>query len=229
MVVAQSWPSSLISVLALDLPLLASYFPIKLHEYFKFSKHRVAQWFSTRDFCALMQEGNAVYLLSGTSEFLKRVLDLMRGSQRVIVTVEWTRRSASRPAIQRALKSGHDLLAAFNFLPLVVADSTYGGVTDSRYIIGFGHELGTSITPTIERGLPRMLRYVLDGGTEGRFPSVLKSFLPILDNPARAVLLHDGVVRPQGLFPSCSPDMNIFAPSYKLKSFGVIWGLTMPE
>ncbi len=123
MVVAQSWPSSLILVMALNLPLLAGYFPIKLHEYFKFSKHRVAQWFSTHDFCAPIQEGNAVYLLSGTSEFLKRVLELLRGSQQVIVTVKWTRCSASRPAIQQALKGSHDLLAAFNFLPLVVADS----------------------------------------------------------------------------------------------------------
>ncbi len=138
MVVAQSWPSSLILVSALDLPLLAGYFPIKLHEYLKFLKHWVAQWFSTCDFCAPIQEGNTVYLLSSTSEFLKRVLDLLRGSQRVIVTVEWTRCSASRPAIQRALKGGHDLLAAFNFLPLVVADSAYRGVTDSWYLIGLG-------------------------------------------------------------------------------------------
>ncbi len=58
---------------------------------------------------------------------------------------------------------------------------------------------------------------------------MLKSSLPILDNPARAVLLHDGVVWPEGLFPSHSLDVKIFAPSYKLKSFWVIRGLTMPE
>ena len=92
---AQHWPGSLISVLALDLPLLAGYFPINLHGYFKFSKTRVVQWFSTRDFCALIHGGNTVYLLSGSSEFLQQVLDMLEGAQRVIVTVEWTRCSPS--------------------------------------------------------------------------------------------------------------------------------------
>jgi hypothetical protein len=32
--------------------------------------------------------GNAVYLLSGSSEFLQQVLDMLEGAQRVIVTVE---------------------------------------------------------------------------------------------------------------------------------------------
>jgi hypothetical protein len=70
-VAAQHWPGSLISVLALDLPLLAGYFPIKLHGYFKFSKTPIAQWFSTHDFCAPIHGGNTVYLLSGSSEFLQ--------------------------------------------------------------------------------------------------------------------------------------------------------------
>jgi hypothetical protein len=74
-----------------------------------------------------------------------------------------------------------------------------------------------------------MLTHVLDGGTEGHFPSVLKSSLPVLVNLARAVLLHEDVVRPEGLLPSQSPDMQIYAPSYKLRNCWVLRTLTLPE
>jgi hypothetical protein len=228
-VVAQHWPGSLISVLALDLPLLAGYFPIKFHGCFKFSKTCIVQWFSTRDFCALIHGGNTVYLLSGSSEFLQQVLDMLEGSQRVIVTVEWTRHSASRPTSQRALKAGHAPLAVFYLFPLVLADAAYGGATDRQHLIGFGGDLGTTVAPTIEYGLKRMLVHVLDGGTEGQFPSVLNSSLPVLVNLSRAVLLHEGVALPRELLPSPSPELQIYAPSYKLRDCWVLRTLTLPE
>ncbi len=110
---------------------------------------------------------------------------MLEGSQRVIVTVEWTRCSASRPRSQRALKAGHALLAAFNLFSLVVADAAYGGATDRQHLIGFGGDLSTTVTPTIKYGLKRMLTHVLNGGTEGWFPSGLKSsrWIIFLDDP----------------------------------------------
>jgi hypothetical protein len=41
--------------------------------------------------------------------------------------------------------------------------------------------------------------------------------------------MHAGVVRADGLFPSCSPDVAIYAPSYKLKDCWVIRPLTLSE
>jgi hypothetical protein len=48
--VAQDWPGSVISVLALNLHLLAGYFPIKFHRYLNLPKKGVTQLHSTRDF-----------------------------------------------------------------------------------------------------------------------------------------------------------------------------------
>jgi hypothetical protein len=160
---------------------------------------------STQDFCGPSHVSNAVYLLSGSSNFLQHALSALLGCQRVIITVEWTCRSASRPMIQLAMKACHKLLVAFGLHPLVVADSASGRATDSQHLIGFGHDLGSLITPSVESGLPCTLRHVSDGGMDGHFLLVPKSALPVLVNPARAVLLHDGVTRPEGLLPSWSP------------------------
>ena len=147
----------------------------------------------------------------------------------MIVTVVWTRRSASRSFLQRSLKAGYDLLAEFTFRPLLVVDSASGGATDGQYLLGFGRDLGSSVAPAVGRGLPRTLRHVLDGGVEGRFRSVMKSSVPAVVSPARAVLLHDGVARPEGLLPCRSPNISTYAPSYKLRDRWVIRELTLAE
>jgi hypothetical protein len=147
----------------------------------------------------------------------------------MIVTLEWTHHAASRPVLSRVLKAGYNLLESFCLAPLVVADSTVGGATDSQHLLDFGLDLGSSVTPTVKPGLPRTLRHFLDGGTEGCFPSVLKSSLPALSHSDRAVLMHAGVVRADGLLPSRCLDKAIYAPSYKLKDQWVVWSLMLPE
>ena len=85
-VVAQDWPSSLISVLGLHLPLVAAYFPKHFHHYFNLPKNGVTQWNSTHDFLDPHQDSRIIYLLSGSSDFLHRVLLTLKSrSQRAIV------------------------------------------------------------------------------------------------------------------------------------------------
>ena len=155
---------------------------------------------------------------------------MFQNRQRVIVSVEFPRHGASRPAIQRATRKGQALLVdSFEFRSLVVADSAVGGVTDGRHLLGFGLNLGSCITPTVERGLPLVLRHFLDGGIEGDFHSVSKSSLPPLDAPSRTVLLHNGVVRAEGLLPCRTPGVMVYAPSYKLRKHWVTRRLTTLE
>ncbi len=78
----------------------------------------------------------------------------------------------------------------------------------------FGSDLGLVITPMAEPGLPCTLHHFLDGGVAGWFPSVMKSSIPELVTPAWAVLLHNGIVWPEGLFPCHSPDILVYAPSH---------------
>ena len=235
MVIAYHWPSSLISILALNLPLVAAYFPVSLHKYFNLPKNGVTEWHCCRDFRALYQDSTIIYMLSGPSDFLRQMLDILghrKGGTsrlRVIVSLEFPRRGASRPMITRAAKEGQSLFDSFDLRSLIVSDAGVGGATDGRHLLGFGQDLGSNVTPVVEPGLCLVLRHFLDGGVEGSFPVVPHATLPLLDTPARAVLLHDGIVRPEGLFPCRSPDIMVYAPSYKLRRRWVIRRLTVSE
>ena len=154
---------------------------------------------------------------------------VLAGSQRIIVTVEWSRRAAFRPSLKKALKAGHELLSEFDLLPLVIADLAVGGVTDAQHLFGLGRDLHSSATPRVEPGLPRTLRHILDEGTKGQLRSVPASSLPPLVNPPRAPLFHEGIARPEGLWPCRFPDILVYAPSYKLKGRWVIRHLTLAE
>ncbi len=110
----------------------------------------------------------AIYLLSGDVHFLRRALAVAE-CQRVIITIDWPRRSASRPLLLKALKAGHDLLSDFGLLPLVIADLAAGGVTDAQHLFRLGRNLHSLATPGVVPGLPGTLHHVLDGGTEGWF------------------------------------------------------------
>ena len=91
-VVAKDWPSSLISVLGLHLPLVAAYFPSHFHHYFKLPKYGVKQWYATNYFHVPHQDSRTIYLLSGPADFLHRVLATLKyRSQRAIVSVEFPR------------------------------------------------------------------------------------------------------------------------------------------
>ena len=229
-VVAKDWPSSLISVLGLQLPLVAAYFPKHFHHYFNLPKNGVMQWTSTNDFHAPHQDSRIIYVLSGPSDFLHRVLSMLKHrSQRAIVSVEFPRRGATRTALLRAARAGQAMLDKFHLHTLKVSDSTVGGATDGLYLMGFGNKLGSSTLPSVEPGLPRVLRHFLDGGVEGNFPVVYKSTLPPLDAPARTVLRFNGILRAEGLLLCRSPDSLLYAPSYKLRDRWVVRRLTTLE
>ncbi len=144
------------------------------------------------------------------------MLDILKTRRRVIVLVEIGRRGASRPMIQRAAQEGQALLASFQLHSLIISDSAVGGVTDGPHLLGFRDDLGSSVTPMIELGLPLVLSHFLDGGVTGPFPTVLKTSLPPLDTPACTVLMHNGIVQAEGLLPCLAPDTLVYAPSYKL-------------
>ncbi len=131
--------------------------------------------------------------------------------------------------LQRAVRGGHVLCQDFDLVPLVVGDAATGGATDAQHFICFGRELTKRSTPVVEAGLRRTVRHVLDGGVEGHFPTVLKSALPELSNPARAVLWHNNILRPEGLFPSRTPDVKVYCPSHKLQDSWTIRSLTISE
>jgi hypothetical protein len=98
-VAAGDWPGSLILLLALNLPIQGAFFPVRFHAYFKSSKYQVTSWKPVADFHGPGNDTTPIYLLSGGVPFLKRVLSLLVGCQRVIVTLDVTRQGASRTTL----------------------------------------------------------------------------------------------------------------------------------
>ena len=159
------------------------------------------------------------------------MLGLFGGCQRIIVTFDVTRQGASRSTLQRHTRDGRALLTEFGLRPLVVGDAEAGGATDAQHLFGFGCDIGSPYLPVVEVGLHRTLRHVLDGGVEGRFPTVLKALIPQLERPARAVLWHSGVLRPEGLFPchAIANTITVYCPSHRLMDSWTVRALTLQE
>ncbi len=125
-----------------------------------------------------------MYLLSGDVQFLRRMLVVVAGCPRVIVTVDVGRCGVSRQVLLRTSKAGHALFEEFDLKTLVIGDAGSGGATDAQHLMGFGCDLGLVNPLQVEPGLPRTVRHVLDGGVEGPFPTVLTNTLPVLVNLA---------------------------------------------
>jgi hypothetical protein len=159
------------------------------------------------------------------------VLGLLGGCQRVIVTVDVTCQGASRSTLQRHTRDGRALLTEFGLRLLIVGDAEAGGATDAQHLFGFGSDIGSPCLPVVEVGLHWTLHHVLDGGVEGRFPTVLKAAIPQLERPARAVLWHNGVLRPEGFFPcrSLANTITVYCPSHKLTDRWTVRALTLQE
>jgi len=87
LVLAERWPSALISVLALDLPIVAAYFPVRFHWYFK-PRNKFMTWHATSLFTAALVPAGVGLLLSGSLGFLERTLVDLALGQRVIVSVD---------------------------------------------------------------------------------------------------------------------------------------------
>ena len=213
---AELWPGALISVLALDLTIDAAYFPPRFHRYFK-PRENVMPWQAPSSFTAALMPVGSALLLSGTVEFLERILGELVHIQRVIVSVDLPRRGISPKSHREGRAKAQALLRTFGIRPVFFLDADNGGATDACHVFGFGHDLCSSILPASDRGLARTVRHFLDGGTGGRFlnsQKVLKSTIPeLLDSP-RKVLWHDDVVLATGLFPCLVPGARVYCPSH---------------
>ncbi len=89
MIVAGDWPGCLVLLLSLGLPVQEAYFPAKYHAYFDASRYCITLWQSTVTFRGISNVGEKyVYVMSGSVDFLRRLLPTLQGCQRVIVTVD---------------------------------------------------------------------------------------------------------------------------------------------
>jgi len=181
-VLAEKWPSALISVLALNLPLDAAYFPARVCQYFK-PRDNVMSWHAPNLFMAALMPVGTALLLSGSVDFLERLLVELVHVQWVIVSIDMPRRGIAPKSHRADRAKAQTMLRHHGLRPVFFLDADNGRATDACHVFGFGHDLCSSILPASDRGLARTLRHFLDGGMEGRFlnsQKVLKSTIPEL-------------------------------------------------
>jgi hypothetical protein len=218
--VAGDWPGGLVSLLLLDLPIQGAYFPTKYH----------TPWHSTVAFQGIHEDmGNVIYIPLRVIDFLWRIMTTLWDCQQVIVTVDVVRTGASCSALQRVVRNAHELCAKLGLHPLVIGNAVSGGASDAQHMLGFGCDLLSTRIPVVEVGLRCTVRNVLDGGVEGQFLTVLKCYVTPLENPARTVLWHNSILRPEGLFPCWMPDAKVYCPSHRLRHCWVVRTLTIAE
>ena len=85
-VIAAQWPSWLVTLIALDIPIQEAYFPANYHCYFK-SKNSVYKWKTPLDLLHASIDKEAIYIVSGTAQYVRGLQAWFAGesSQRLIV------------------------------------------------------------------------------------------------------------------------------------------------
>ncbi len=127
-IVAGGWPASLISVLALKLPLRAVFSPKDLHRCFKSLKTQVTSWTSIIEFSAASITSDAIYFVSGNLGFLWHTLPMFAGSQGLIVTFDMTHCCIPCHDLRQEMKAGWALCKTHGLHLLTLSDAVLGSV-----------------------------------------------------------------------------------------------------
>ena len=169
-VVAGDWPGALVTLLCLNLHVTGAFFPRNLHQYFKPINDKITPWQSTPAFQGVGEyHKDKIFLFSGSINFLRRTLPLLKGCGCIIVAVEVEQEGASCLVLQQHIREGHNLCATYDLRSLVIGDPAIGGATNAQHFFGFGHNLDSLVTPVVEPGLRRTVRNVLDGVCQRAF------------------------------------------------------------
>jgi hypothetical protein len=174
----------------------------------------------------------AIYLVSGTWQFVSKMQPWLLGSQRLIVSLEFHRRGCSWKAIRKARVEGSQLLCTMELEVVLFLDKDCGGVTDAFHDFGFGSDIESTVLPMPKAGLPLCVRHFLDGGavlTGFQHKFVPRALVQELDSPLQTVLWDGTVLRPEGLLPCYNPNVQVYCPVHQSPRSWVIRSLTRGE
>ena len=231
-VVAGGWPSALLAILSLGLPLVGAYFPPRFHRYFK-PMGGVTSWFTPSVLNTTRLPVGVGLLVSGSKRFIDGIMGTVGPTRQIIASVEISLRGATLRVLRKSRASAKELLTRHGMQPVSFLDSENGGATDACHVLGFGRDLGSDGLPTASKGLSLTLRHFLDGGAKGAlFPKtswVQRSSVSVVDDPPRSVLWHLDTVRGEGLFPCTRPRSLVYCPSHFFPGQWIRHLLTLPE
>ena len=228
-VVAGGWPSALLAILSLGLPLVGAYFPSRFHRYFK-PKGGVTSWFTPSALNTTSLPAGVGLLVSGSKRFINGIMGAVGPTQRIIASAEISLRGGSSRLLRKNRALAMEFLTRHGMRPISFRDSENGGATDACHVFGFGQDLGLDVVPTASNGLPLTLRHFLDGGVQvPKLSGVPRSSVPVIDGPPRSVLRHLDMVRGEGLFPCTRPLSLVYCPSHFYPGQWIRCTLTVPE
>ena len=89
-VIAENWPSWLVMVIALGIPMQAAYFSPAYHCYFK-PKNEISPWMSVKDLVGTTVDPSLTYLVSGSLNFVIKLTSWLGdlGLRRSIISLEF--------------------------------------------------------------------------------------------------------------------------------------------
>ena len=230
-VVAGGWPSALLTILSLGLPLVGAYFPPRFHRYFK-PKGGVTSWFTPSALKTTRLPAGVGLLVSGSERFINGIMGTVGPTRRIIASVEISLRGATSRGLRKSRASANEFLTRHGMQPVSFLDSDDGRATDACHVLGFGRDLGSDGLPRASKGLSLTLRHFLDGGAKGLFPKtsrVPRSAVPVVDDPPRSVLWHLDTVLGEGLFPCTRPLSLVYCPSHFFPGQWIRRSLNLPE
>ena len=236
-VVAEEWPSALMAVLALDLPLRGAYFPPALHDLFKPSNPQLT-WSVPGAFNYIRQRRvGGAFLISGSPGFVRQFLGDIRRWDRVVVHVGSRVAGYSARQEKAARNEGVALINELGLDLTSWKDSVLGGVTTGTYCFGFGQWEGRAALPQANPSVERRIGHYLDpmADTRGVETVPLEEALRLEERPSSAspvrATLESGTqcLLPQGLLPLRSPQDLVLCPSAFHPGRRVVRKLTLKE
>jgi hypothetical protein len=210
------WPSELMAIILLGLPLVGAYFPSRLHWYFK-PKGGVTSWFVPSDVKTTVFPEGVGLLVSGSEGFIDGIMADMGPTRWIIASVVIKLRGVTLQGLCKDRALAKDLLNRHGLRPISFLDAENGGATNACHVIGFGGDLCSDILSTSSKGMPLTLRHFLDRGAKGSFPEtswVPRSAVLVIADPPWTVLWHFDVVLGEGLFPCTRPWLLVYCPSH---------------
>ena len=136
-VVAGGWPSALLAILSLGLPLVGAYFPPPFHRHFK-PKGGVTSWFTTYALDTTRLSAGLGLLVSRSERFINGIMGTVGPTWRIIASVEISLHGATLRGLRKIRASAKEFLTWHGMQPVSFLDLENGGATDACHVLGFG-------------------------------------------------------------------------------------------
>ena len=236
-VVADSWPCWLPSVLALQSPLAGVYMPPRMHKFFPtlplWSHPKLmSTWSTHEDFIAYTSKSRSLpstvcLMVSGSRPFYKILRARLQAHPGPIFYAFNTKfQNEKSHNVRRDLYRLQKMLAADNFKSVILSHSDFGGATNARHVIAFrGFDPVVFSTPEC---MPRVLKHLLNSAAKG-FAQPIDSPVSLQGAVPRSPIVVDGLLRREGLLDLHHPRKHIAVPSVFAPSGWVRRTLTLKE